>query len=264
MKYKEAIEFLGDEVISIAGVLPDGYELHFADLEHLNAHTLDWNQKTNELTVKDGATTLVCIKVKDAKRTVTLLGNAFFVKKPTGIHPTAIVENGAKIGKDCYIGPYAIVRSCSTIGDNVRVESGAVIGNDGFGFVRDADGDLIRFPQLGCVDIGDKVEIGANVTIDRGALSNTVIRCDVKINAGVHIAHNVMIGEHTVITANVNVSGSSVIGSNVWIGPGVTVRDHVTIGDNAYIGIGSNVVKDIPANEVWCGNPARKLRERIK
>lgn len=258
MKYKEAIEFLGDEVMSIAGALPDDYELHLADVAHINEHTLDWDQKAGELRVVDK----VVVKVKDAKRAIALLGNRFLVSRPIGIHSTAIVKDGAKIGRNCYIGPYAIVRSCVTIGDNVRIESGAVVGNDGFGFVRDANGDLMRFPQLGCVDIGNNAEIGANVTIDRGALSNTVIGRDVKINAGAHIAHNVMIGEHTVITANVNVSGSSVIGSNVWIGPGATVRDHVTIGDNAYIGIGSNVVKDVPSNEVWCGNPARKLRDR--
>lgn len=258
MKYKEAIEFLGDEVMSIAGALPDDYELHLADVAHIDEHTLDWDQKAGELRVTDK----VVVKVKDAKLAIALLGNRFLVSRPIGIHSTAIVKDGAKIGRNCYIGPYAIVRSCVTIGDNVRIESGAVVGNDGFGFVRDANGDLMRFPQLGCVDIGNNAEIGANVTIDRGALSNTVIGRDVKINAGVHIAHNVMIGEHTVITANVNVSGSSVIGSNVWIGPGATVRDHVTIGDNAYIGIGSNVVKDVPSNEVWCGNPARKLRDR--
>ena len=257
MTYKEAIEFLGDEVISIAGALPDDYELYLADAAHVDEHTLDWNQNAGELRVGDN----VVVKVKDAKRAIAFLGNRFLVNRPIGIHPTAIVEEGAKIGKNCYIGPYVIVRSCATIGDNARIESGAVIGNDGFGFVRDAEGDLIRFPQLGRVDIGDNVEIGANVTIDRGALSNTVIGRDVKINSGVHIAHNVVIGEHTVITANVNVSGSSIIGSNVWIGPGTTVRDHVTIGDNAYIGIGSNVVKNVPANEVWCGNPARKLRD---
>lgn len=258
MQYKEAIEFLGDEVMSIAGALPDDYELHLADVAHIDEHTLNWDQKAGELRVADK----VVVKVKDAKRAIALLGNRFLVSRPIGIHSTAIVKDGAKIGRNCYIGPYAIVRSCVTIGDNVRIESGAVVGNDGFGFVRDANGDLMRFPQLGCVDIGNNAEIGANVTIDRGALSNTVIGRDVKINAGVHIAHNVMIGEHTVITANVNVSGSSVIGSNVWIGPGATVRDHVTIGDNAYIGIGSNVVKDVPSNEVWCGNPARKLRDR--
>ena len=256
MTYKQAIDSIKDEIVAVDGSLPDDYELHLADAAHIDEHTLDWNQNAGELRVADK----VVVKVKDAKRAIALLGNRFLVNRPIGIHSTAIVEEGAKIGKNCYIGPYAVVRSCVTIWDNVRIESGAVIGNDGFGFVRDANGDLTRFPQLGRVDIGANVEIGANVTIDRGALSDTVIGRDVKINAGVHIAHNVMIGDHTVITANVNVSGSSVIGSNVWIGPGVTVRDHVTIGDNAYIGIGSNVVKNIPPNEVWCGNPARNMR----
>lgn len=262
MTYKQAIEFIKEEVIFVEGRLPDDYELHFADLDHLDAHTLDWNIKDNALTVKEGDALLVKIGVKDAKRAAALLGNGFFVSRQAGIHPTAIVEDGVKMGKVCFVGPHAVVRSCVTLGDNVRIEAGAVIGNEGFGFVRGADGDWIRFPQIGRVVIGDNVEIGANATIDRGALSDTVVSRDVKINASVHIAHNVSIGEHTVITANVNISGSSRIGANVWIAPGAILRDHSVIGDNSLVGMGSVVTKPIPPNEVWCGNPARKLRDR--
>lgn len=260
MNYKDVINYLADEILSIEGSLPDDYELHFADLEHLDAHTLDWNVKTNQLIVRNGENTLLTIKVQDAKRAVAMLGNEFFVKRPAGIHPTAIVEDGATIGRNCCIGPHAVVKSCVALGDNVRVGSGAVIGDDGFGFVRDKNGDWMRFPQLGKVFIGDNVEIGANTTIDRGALSDTVIARDVKINANVHIAHNVSIGAHTVITANVNISGSSKIGADVWIAPGAIIRDHSVVGDNALVGMGAVVTKAIPASEVWCGNPARRLR----
>ena len=257
MKYREVIDFLGDEVISITGSLPDDYELHLADAEHIDEHTLDWNQNAGELRIADK----VVVKVNNAKLAIARLGNAFFVKRLVGIHPTAIVEDGAKIGNNCYIGPYVVIHSCVEIGDNVHIKAGSVIGNEGFGFERDENGDLFRFPQLGKVIIGDGVEIGSNVTIDRGALSDTVIGRNSKINNLVHIAHNVKVGENVVITAQVNISGSSIIGDNVWLGPGTTVRDHMTIGERAYIGIGSNVVKPIPANEVWCGNPAKKLRD---
>ena len=261
MTYRQAVEFIRDRILSIEGLLPDEYELHFADREHIDSHTLDWNAKTNELSVHDGDNDLVRIRVKSAKTAIAELGNKFFADHPIGIHGTAIIEDGAKIGKNCYIGPYVVVHSCVELGDGVRVKAGSVIGNEGFGFERDSNGDLFRFPQLGKVIIGDGVEIGSNVTIDRGALSNTVIGRNTKINNLVHIAHNAQIGENVVITAQVNISGSTVIGSNVWIGPGTTVRDHVAIGDNSYVGIGSNVVKSIPSNEVWCGNPARKLRD---
>jgi UDP-3-O-[3-hydroxymyristoyl] glucosamine N-acyltransferase len=262
MTFKDVVDFLKGEIIEIVGLLPDGYELHFADADHIDDHTLDWNATENILFISAPLHGNATLRVKDAKLAIALLGNEFLVKLPTGIHPMAIVEDGAAIGRDCYIGPYTVVKSCVTLGNYVRIESGAVIGNEGFGFVRDAQGDLVRFPQLGKVIIGDQVEIGSGTTIDRGALSDTVIGRDTKINASVHIAHNVEIGEHVVITANVNISGSVKIGPNVWIGPGTVVRDHVQIGANAYVGMGSNVVKAIPANEVWCGNPAKMLRRR--
>lgn len=261
MTYGKAISFIKDEIESMVGALPEDYALHLADLQHQDSHSLNWDVKTSELMVCDGNVNLVRIQVKDAKRAIAMLGNEFLATRSTGIHSSAVIEEGASIGKNCYIGPHAVVKSCAALGDNVRIEAGAVIGNDGFGFVRDANGDWIRFPQIGRVIIGDGVEIGANTTIDRGALSDTLIARDVKINANVHIAHNVTIGEHTVITANVNISGSSKIGANVWVAPGAILRDHSIVEDSATVGMGAVVVKDIPRNEVWCGNPARRLRK---
>lgn len=263
MNYREVVTFLKESITEICGSLPDEYELHFADANHIDSHTLDWDASENVLRVVDDKSQIrVLIRVKDAKLAVARLGNNYFVAHPVGVHPTAIIESGACVGNECYIGPNAVIRSCVVLGDSCRIEAGAVIGNDGFGFVR-SDGqesDWMRFPQLGRVILGDHVEIGAHSTIDRGALSDTVIDRDVKINANVHIAHNVNIGEHTVITANVNVSGSTIVGKNVWIGPGATIREHVSIGDNTIIGIASNVVRSVPPNQVWCGNPATLLK----
>lgn len=244
MNFKNVIDFLGDEIIEIIGLLPDDYELTLDDADHQTPHSLDWSLKNNELIIRSQHNCSVCIKVKDAKLAVALLGNEFFVKEVGPlIHPTAVIY------------------PCVELGKNVKIGAHAVIGAPGFGFVRKHDGDWIRFPQLGRVLVGDNVEIGANSTIDRGALSDTIIARDVKINESVHIAHNVQIGEHTVITANVNISGSSRIGANVWIAPGAILRDHSVVGDNSLVGMGSVVTKPIPANEVWCGNPARKLRD---
>lgn len=261
MLFKEVLDFLAGEIVQMEGHLPDEWELHLADAKHVDSHTLDWDALSNTLSVKHGSNEVdVRIVVKDAKRTIAEIGNRFFAEDRIGIHPTAIIESGAKIGDRCYIGPYVHISGCVEIGKNVKVNAGTVLGNAGFGFVRDRAGNLMRFPQLGRLIVGDSVEIGSNVTIDRGALSDTIIGRNTKINNLVHIAHNVRTGANVVITAQVNISGSVIIGDNVWIGPGSTVRDHISIGCGAYIGIGSNVVKDVPANETWCGNPARKLR----
>lgn len=259
MTYGEIIDLLGNEIISVTGNVPREWELRLADSDHVDGHVLDWCQQQNILRISAQDYGAI-IKVHNAKSAIAKVGNKFLFKQESGVSPTAQIESGAQIGKDCYIGPNVVIKSCVTIGSRVRINANSVIGNSGFGFVRDENGNLIRFPQLGKVIIGDDVEIGSCVTIDRGALSDTVIDCHSKINNLVHIAHNVHIGENVVVTAHVNISGSSIIGNNVWIGPGTTVRDHVNIGQGAYIGIGSNVVKNIPPEEVWCGNPAKKMR----
>lgn len=268
MTYKQVVDFLKDEIEEVQGVLPDDFILTLDDVEHLTAHSLDWSIKDNilrvsgsQFQVKEGGFNVI-LKVRDAKRAIAMVGNHFLVKHSVGIHPTAIIEEGARIGSNCYIGAHVIIHSCVEIGSNVRIKAGAVIGNEGFGFVRDGNGDLVRFPQLGRVIICDGVEIGSNTTIDRGALSDTIIGRNTKINNQVHIAHNVRIGKNTAITAKVNISGSSQIGDNVWIAPGAVLRDHVNIGSGTLIGMGSVVIGDVPENEVWCGNPARKLRDK--
>ncbi len=255
MTFLDVLKTLKDEILEIQGQVDEKFQLTLDDTDHITSHTLNWNAKDNVLKVGD-----CIIKVRDAKFAIAILGNTFFVDNNGGIHRTAVIEEGAIIGKGCDIGPYVVIHKNSKIGNNVSIGSGSVIGGKGFGFVKDRDYNWLRFPQLGNVIIGDNVEIGANCTIDRGALSDTVIGNDVKINSSVHVAHNVKVGDHTIITSNVNISGSANIGKNVWIGPGVTIRDHVRIGDDAYIGIGSNVVKDIPSQEIWCGNPARFMK----
>ena len=203
--------------------------------------------------------------------------NHFFVDKLIQeIHPTAIIDKEAKIGKDVTIGAYCVIGK-AVIGDgcnldsNVRVyddtvmgkgcviKSGAVLGGAGFGYERDADGNKFRFPQIGQLIMGDYVEVGANTCIDRGALADTIIGDYTKINNLCHIAHNNKIGRNVSITGCVNVSGSNVIDDDVWIAPNSSIRGWVHIGKGATVGMGAVVVKDIPEGETWVGNPAHKM-----
>ena len=132
--------------------------------------------------------------------------------------------------------------------------------NDRFGFVRDDDGSLVSFPHYGGVIIGENVDIGKHVAIDRGYLGDTVIGDGTKVDNLVHIAHNVVIGKDTMIVAGTIIGGSVSIGNRCFIGIGAMIKNGVSIGDDATIGMGSVVLKDVPPGETWCGNPAKKLR----
>lgn len=147
------------------------------------------------------------------------------------------------------------------IGRGCVIKSGAVIGGEGFGFERDKNGNRFRFPQIGDVKIGNYVEVGANTCIDRGALSTTMIGDYTKINNLCHIAHNNVIGKNVIIAAEVNVSGGNIIEDDVWVAPSSSLRGYLKIGEGATVGMGAIAVKNIPANEVWVGNPARKLEK---
>jgi len=224
-------------------------------------------------------------------------------QKPVGMHPTAIVVPDAKLGKDVFVGPLCVIaggtigdgthigarttiapgvvigRSCkihanvtirsgTTLGDNVEVQSGTVLGSDGFGYVRDDEtARYEKFPQIGRLEIGDDVEIGSNVTIDRGALDATVIGRGVKIDNMVHVGHNVTIGENVVIAAQTGISGSVVIEKDVIIAGQVGIADHVRIEEGVILGAQCGV----PSNKVirgkgvvFWGTPARPIKEYLK
>jgi UDP-3-O-[3-hydroxymyristoyl] glucosamine N-acyltransferase len=172
------------------------------------------------------------------------------------------------IGKNCKIHANVTIRSGTTLGDNVEVQSGTVLGSDGFGYVRDHEtGRYEKFPQIGRLEIGDDVEIGANVTIDRGALDATTIGRGVKIDNLVHIGHNVAIGENVVIAAQTGISGSVVIEKDAIIAGQVGIADHVRIEEGVILGAQCGV----PSNKiirgkgiVYWGTPARPIREYLK
>lgn len=178
------------------------------------------------------------------------------------IYPGTYVGRGVAIGEDCTIHPNVSISAAAEIGNRVILHSGVVIGADGFGFVRGADGRYTKFPQIGSVVIGDDVEIGANTCIDRGALGNTFIGAGTKIDNLVQIGHNVRIGCRCVIAAETGISGSVVIEDDCVIGGQVGFGDHVYVQRGAVIGSQAGVLPGkIVRPGVWWGTPIRPLDE---
>jgi UDP-3-O-[3-hydroxymyristoyl] glucosamine N-acyltransferase len=170
------------------------------------------------------------------------------------------VGDGSSIAADSHLFPNVTLYNQTQIGQRVRIHAGAVIGADGFGYVFDA-GIHLKVPQVGQVIIHDDVEIGANVTIDRGALGPTVIGKGSKIDNLVQIAHNVTIGENCLIIAQVGIAGSTKIGNYVTLAGQVGIAGHLTIGDQAIVAAQSGVMHDIPEKGKWLGAPAQPDRQ---
>jgi UDP-3-O-[3-hydroxymyristoyl] glucosamine N-acyltransferase len=219
--------------------------------------------------------------------------------RPTGIHETACIGSTARLGRDLSIGPFAaigekvvlgdrvVIHSGVFIGDNstigedtvihanasvyenttigrrVILHSGVVVGSDGFGYVKDGETHF-KIPQVGGVTIEDEVEIGANSTIDRGTIGQTVIKRGVKIDNLVQVAHNVIIGENSIIVAQVGIAGSTRVGRNVILAGQVGVADHIEIGDNAIVGAQAGVGKNIPPNQILQGSPTMPQRDFLR
>ena len=166
------------------------------------------------------------------------------------------------IGKNCYIGNNVSI-SNSHIGNNVIIQDGTIVGQDGFGYIYDGE-KFIKVPQIGIVKISNNVEIGSNCAIDRGSLNFTEIKKGVKIDNLVHIAHNVVIGENTVIAGQTGIAGSSIIGKNVQMGGQVGISGHLLINDNVQIGAQSGVTKNIVKNSIISGTPSVNLKTYLK
>ena len=180
----------------------------------------------------------------------------------------ANIGEGVVIGDDCDIYPGVVIYPGTTLGRRVVVHAGAVLGSDGFGFVRDEQyGRYQKFPQIGELVIGEYVEIGANCTIDRGALDKTVIGPGTKLDNLVHIGHNTVVGANVVIAAQTGVSGSVNIGDDAVVGGQVGLGDHATIEPGVILGSGSGVLshKTVRGKGVtFWGRPARPLAEYLK
>ncbi len=214
-----------------------------------------------------------------------------------GVHPTAVVDELAQIAPTSCIGAQAVVEAGAQIGEGVFVgagcfigqdsrigahshlgtrvvigagcvlgarcflQPGAVVGSDGFGYVKDGE-TWIKVPQLGRVIIGDDVEIGANTTVDRGALGDTIIGNGVKLDNLIQIAHNVQIGDHTAMAGCVGIAGSAVIGKHCTLAGGVGIAGHLEVGDNVHVTAMSLIATPVPAGETYSSSlPAEPVRQ---
>lgn len=240
----------------------------------------------------------VLIRVPSARLAFAKVLPLFFPEPafPAGIHPTAIVPATAVIDPSAHVGPYCVLgakvrvgarsvlqggnhvgANCqlgedtnlypnvtlypgSEVGNRVRIHSGSVIGSDGFGYVFDA-GAHLKVPQIGNVVIRDDVEIGANVTIDRGALGPTVIGRGTKIDNLVQVAHNVVIGENCLLISQVGIAGSTRLGNYVILAGQAGVAGHLKIGNRVSVAAQSGVMNNIPDGEKWLGAPAQPDRQ---
>ncbi len=241
------------------------------------------------------------IVVPDAKRAfVTLLG--MFDRPPArtvGIHPRAVIAEGVRLGQDIAVGPGAVIESGASIGDRatigancyvganvvlgddttlhpnvtlyertvigqrVTIHSGTVIGSDGFGYVEVGAGEREKIPQLGYVEIGDDVEIGANCGIDRATLEKTSIGRGTKIDNLVQIGHNTQIGEHCCIVGQAGIAGSATIGNYVVLSGQVGISDHVTVGDRVVLAAQTGVHSDLHSG-IWIGTPAMPFEKGLR
>jgi UDP-3-O-[3-hydroxymyristoyl] glucosamine N-acyltransferase len=197
-----------------------------------------------------------------------VIGERVTIGEGSTIGAGCVIGDGVAIGAGCRIDANATIYSGTRLGDRVVVQAGAVLGSEGFGYVRDAKtGRYEQFPQVGTLVIEDDVEIGANSTVDRGALDETRIRRGTKIDNLVHVGHNVQIGEDVVIAAQTGLSGSAVIEDHVIIGGQVGIADHVTIEEGAILGAQSGIpTKKVIRGRgvVFWGTPARPIREYLK
>jgi UDP-3-O-[3-hydroxymyristoyl] glucosamine N-acyltransferase len=176
------------------------------------------------------------------------------------IMPSVYIDHDVTIGANCLVYPGVRILHGSRIGKNVTLHPGVVVGSDGFGFAPTETG-LHKIKQVGWVEIDDDVEIGANTTIDRGALGATRIGRGTKIDNLVQIAHNVEIGRNCLIVSQVGISGSTKLGDGVVLGGQVGLVGHVELGDRVSVGAQSGVSKSIPGGETWLGSPAREIHQ---
>lgn len=241
------------------------------------------------------------IRVPNAYESIAKLLQIYEASKPkkTGVAPQAYIAPSAKLGNNCYVGPFAYVGEGAEIGDgcqiyphavvgdnvkvgsncifypnttiyqgckignNVTIHAGSVIGADGFGFAPGADG-YDKIPQIGIVVIEDNVEIGANTCVDRSTMGATVIHKGVKLDNLVQVAHNVEIGENTVMSAQVGIAGSTKVGSWCMFGGQVGLAGHITIGNKTFLGAQSGVPGSLKGGEELIGTPPMNPRQYFK
>lgn len=191
------------------------------------------------------------------------VGENVNIGEKSQIYPQVYIGENVSIGQNTVIYPGAKIYAGSVIGNNCIIHAGVIIGSDGFGFAPE-NGIYKKIPQMGIAIIEDDVEIGANTTIDRAVMDATIIHKGVKLDNLIQIAHNVEVGENTVMAAQVGVSGSTKIGKHCMIGGQVGFGGHITIGDNANIGAQSGIISNVKPDSKIIGSPAIPVKEFFK
>lgn len=192
-----------------------------------------------------------------------VIGENVIVRDRVVIHSGVFIGDNSIIGEDTVIYANVSIYEGTTIGRRVILHSGVVVGSDGFGYVKDGDTHF-KIPQVGGITIEDEVEIGANSTIDRATMGQTIIKRGVKIDNLVQVAHNVVIGENSIIVAQVGIAGSTRVGRNVILAGQVGVADHIDIGDNVIVGAQAGVGKSIPPNQILQGSPSMPQKDFLR
>ncbi len=252
--------------------------------------------------VPDGNLSCTLIRVNDPYTALAELLKMYQQLKPakSGIEQPSFISSSAKIGEDIYIGAFAYISASVVIGDNVSIfphvfigdnvvigdnttlysgvkiyadckigsdcvlHSGAIIGADGFGFAPSSEGPFSKILQVGNVILEDMVEIGANTCVDRATMGSTIVRRGVKLDNLIQIAHNVEIGENTVMAGHSGVAGSSKVGKNCMIGAQVGISGHLKVGDNVKIGGQAGVMTNIPDNSTMIGSPVQDHKDFMR
>jgi UDP-3-O-[3-hydroxymyristoyl] glucosamine N-acyltransferase len=192
-----------------------------------------------------------------------VIGKKARIGRGTILYPGVVVYDAVEIGEDCLVHAGVSIREQCRIGNRVVIQPGAVIGSDGFGFAPDGKA-YYKIPQVGIVSIEDDVEVGANVCIDRAAMGVTLVKRGTKIDNLVQIAHNVSVGEDTILVAQVGIAGSSKVGNHCTLGGQVGVSGHIKIGDNTMVAAQSGIISDLPPGQVFSGTPTMPHREWLK
>ena len=192
------------------------------------------------------------------------LGEHVKVGNNTKLYPGVYLGDNVQIGDNCILFPGVKVQYNCVVGNNVTIHAGTVVGSDGFGFAPQADGSFSKVPQIGNVVVEDNVEIGANSTIDRATIGSTIIRKGAKLDNLIQIAHNVEIGNNSVVAAQAGISGSTKVGKGVMIGGQAGVVGHLHIGDGAKINAQSGVSKDIEPGKAVTGSPAHDYTSALR
>ncbi len=290
----EILELLGAEP---SGIMASITITRVSSIEQADASSLVFAQDSATLAqAHASAAGLILAPLSSAKRDrvvpvkdprlafAQVYGRWFDSRGRAGVHPAAILEPdvqlgvgcevgaaaylgiGVTLGAFCVIGPHVVIHAGTRLGDRVHVQAGAILGSDGFGYALSSQG-YIGFPQIGTLWVGDDVEIGANTTIDRGALGETRIGRGTKIDNLVHIGHNCRIGENVILAAQVGMAGSCVIEDGAMLGGQVGLGENVTIGAGVMLGGQGGVLpgKRLDGKgQVFWGTPARPVREYLR